>query len=102
MPSRLLKRAHLLRWRPRSHAQRTGSTPRVPPSGAASHLDPFEPPAWTDRGSVVTRYACYDSPVETFSAAERAALEPYFTNLDGPVFALVNLPEVVKGALFAR
>src|SRR6185312_9898718 len=23
-------------------------------------------------------------------------------NLDGPVFALVNLPEVVKGALFAR
>src|SRR5882672_11687858 len=39
---------------------------------------------------------------DTFSAAERAALEPYFTNLDGPVFALVNLPEVVKGALFAR
>ena len=29
-------------------------------------------------------------------------LAPYFTNLDGPVFALVNLPEVVKGALFAR
>ncbi len=24
------------------------------------------------------------------------------TNLDQPVFALVNLPEVVKGALFAR
>jgi len=40
--------------------------------------------------------------VETFTAAERAALAPYFTNLDGPVFALVNLPEVVKGALFAR
>jgi thymidylate synthase ThyX len=40
--------------------------------------------------------------VETFSTAERASLEPYFTNLDGPVFALVNLPEVVKGALFAR
>src|SRR2546425_2387296 len=39
---------------------------------------------------------------DQFSAAERAALEPYFTNLDGPVFALVNLPEVVKGALFAR
>jgi thymidylate synthase ThyX len=39
---------------------------------------------------------------EEFSAAERAALAPYFTNLDGPVFALVNLPEVVKGALFAR
>ena len=39
---------------------------------------------------------------EEFSAAERDALAPYFTNLDGPVFALVNLPEVVKGALFAR
>src|SRR5712692_2136200 len=37
-----------------------------------------------------------------FTPAERAVLEPYFTNLDGPVFALVNLPEVVKGALFAR
>jgi thymidylate synthase ThyX len=39
---------------------------------------------------------------ETFSSDERAALAPYFTNLDGPVFALVNLPETVKGALFAR
>ena len=39
---------------------------------------------------------------ETFTAEERAALAPHFTNLDGPVFALVNLPEVVKGALFAR
>ena len=29
-------------------------------------------------------------------------LAPHFTNLDGPVFALTNLPEVVKGALFAR
>src|SRR5436189_2594603 len=37
-----------------------------------------------------------------FTPEERAALAPYFTNLDGPVFALVNLPEVVKGALFAR
>src|SRR4029453_18750135 len=40
--------------------------------------------------------------VEAFTADERAALAPYFTNLDGPVFAVVNLPEVVKGALFAR
>jgi thymidylate synthase ThyX len=39
---------------------------------------------------------------ETFTPGEREALSPYFTNLDGPVFALVNLPEVVKGALFAR
>jgi thymidylate synthase ThyX len=40
--------------------------------------------------------------VEAFTPEERAALAPYFTDLDGPVFALVNLPEVVKGALFAR
>src|SRR6266516_1560578 len=39
---------------------------------------------------------------DQFSPEERAVLRPYFTNLDGPVFALVNLPEVVKGALFAR
>jgi thymidylate synthase ThyX len=39
---------------------------------------------------------------EEFSEEERAMLAPYFTNLDGPVFALVNLPEVTKGALFAR
>jgi thymidylate synthase ThyX len=39
---------------------------------------------------------------EDFSAEERSILRRYFTNLDQPVFALVNLPEVVKGALFAR
>lgn len=39
---------------------------------------------------------------ETFSPDERELLRHYFTNLDGPVFALVNLPEVVRGALFAR
>ena len=39
---------------------------------------------------------------ETFSESEQAILRPYFSNLDSPVFALVNLPEVVKGALFAR
>src|SRR6188474_997698 len=39
---------------------------------------------------------------EEFSSAECDVLRRYFTNLDGPVFALVNLPEVVKGALFAR
>ncbi len=43
-----------------------------------------------------------DYPVETFTDEERALLAPHFTNLDRPVFALVNLPETVKGALFAR
>jgi thymidylate synthase ThyX len=41
-------------------------------------------------------------PGEGFTEAERAALAPHFTDLDGPVFALTDLPEVVKGALFAR
>ena len=41
-------------------------------------------------------------PAEQFTDAERELLAPHFTNLDGPVFALVNLPETVKGALFAR
>ena len=39
---------------------------------------------------------------ETFTADEVEILERHFTNVDRPVFALVNLPEVVKGALFAR
>ena len=39
---------------------------------------------------------------DTFSADEARALEPYFTNTNRPVFALRNLPETVKGALFAR
>ena len=41
-------------------------------------------------------------PVETFTEAERQRLAPHFSNLDRPVFALLNLPETVKGALFAR
>jgi thymidylate synthase ThyX len=39
---------------------------------------------------------------EEWTKEERALLAPHFTNLDRPVFALVNLPEVTKGALFAR
>jgi thymidylate synthase ThyX len=42
------------------------------------------------------------SPAHAFSQSEAAALSPYFTNLDRRVFALQNLPETVKGALFAR
>ena len=43
-----------------------------------------------------------DYPAEALTDAERARLAPFFTNLDRPVFGLVNLPETVKGALFAR
>jgi thymidylate synthase ThyX len=46
--------------------------------------------------------ASVEYPVESFTAAERARLSAHFTNLDRPVFGLVNLPETVKGALFAR
>ncbi|MFZ0667232.1 MAG: FAD-dependent thymidylate synthase, partial [Acidimicrobiales bacterium] len=39
---------------------------------------------------------------ESFTDEEADILRRYVTTLEGPVFALVNLPEVVKGALFAR
>lgn len=39
---------------------------------------------------------------DAFTTEERAVLGRHFTDLDGDVFALVGLPEVVKGALFAR
>jgi thymidylate synthase ThyX len=41
-------------------------------------------------------------PSDDLTPAERDRLAPHVTELDGPVFALVNLPETVKGALFAR
>jgi thymidylate synthase ThyX len=44
----------------------------------------------------------YDFGVSEFAPDEQKALAPYFSNLTGPVFALTNLPETVKGALFAR
>jgi thymidylate synthase ThyX len=39
---------------------------------------------------------------EEFTAEETAVLSRFFTNTNLPVFALINLPEVVKGALFSR
>lgn len=39
---------------------------------------------------------------EEFSSAEQERLAPYVTDTTGTVFALRGLPEVVKGALFAR
>jgi thymidylate synthase ThyX len=58
---------------------------------------PIRSPGARTEGETVGVY-----PAESFSHDESAVLRPYFTNLDRPVFALVNLPEVVKGALFAR
>ena len=42
------------------------------------------------------------STIDDLTADERARIAPYVTDTVGPVFALTNLPEVVKGALFAR
>src|SRR5258707_713212 len=39
---------------------------------------------------------------EAFTADQSRVLRKHFTNTDRPVFALINLPETVKGALFAR
>ncbi|GMQ98191.1 MAG: FAD-dependent thymidylate synthase [Acidimicrobiia bacterium] len=39
---------------------------------------------------------------ESFTPDEQEVLSRHFSNLDRPVFAIYNLPEVVKGALFAR
>ena len=47
----------------------------------------------------MTSVSPFTSP---FTEPETAAIAPYFTNLDARVFALQNLPETVKGALFAR
>jgi thymidylate synthase ThyX len=43
-----------------------------------------------------------DYPVDSLTRDERELLAPYVSNLDRPVFALLGLPETVKGALFAR
>ncbi|MCL5446694.1 MAG: FAD-dependent thymidylate synthase [Actinobacteria bacterium] len=39
---------------------------------------------------------------ERFTKEQEDLLSPYVTDTSGPVFALVNLDEAVKGALFAR
>ena len=40
--------------------------------------------------------------IEHFTSKEIEILNQYFTNVDKPVFGLINLPDVIKGALFAR
>jgi thymidylate synthase ThyX len=59
----------------------------------------------TRRSSTVQCAAAVNTPTltqDTFTEAETRALTPFFSNTDRPVFALTNLPETVKGALFAR
>ena len=49
---------------------------------------------------MTTEYTSFH--VESFTDGERSILDRYFSNTDRPVFAIFGLPEVVKGALFAR
>jgi len=42
------------------------------------------------------------TPRSTAPDGDRARLAPYVSDVDGDVFALTGLPEVVKGAMFAR
>src|SRR3977135_2580517 len=53
-------------------------------------------------GRITPSGAVAGPPPSEFTASESALLARYFTNLDRPVFALRNLPDVVKGALFSR
>src|SRR6185503_1110844 len=65
----------------------------------ASRLGDREP---VDQRDPVTLPMTQPFVTEAFTEEERALLEPHFTNLQGPAFALTNLPEAVKGAMFAR
>lgn len=56
-------------------------------------------PAGSSHGTISSAVEHYQ---ESFTPAETAVLSRFFTNVDRPVFGLINLPEVVKGALFAR
>ncbi len=41
-------------------------------------------------------------PSEQFTETERRLLSHYCTNVDGGVFVLINMPDIVKGTLFSR
>src|SRR3984893_10503445 len=64
--------------------------------------DPSSRPHWPPMAGTTISDTVTGTNASEFTPAESALLERYFTNLDRPVFALRNLPEVVKGALFSR
>src|SRR5881296_482480 len=69
---RRLQRAHLLRWPPPPHAQRTESTPRVQRRRAASHLDPFEPPTPFRRRVSTTEKDAFMNALDTWGPRSRS------------------------------
>src|SRR5262245_56371306 len=102
--SRLLRRAHLLRRRPRLHARRTESTPRVQPSGAASHLDPSRQPAgraiWCGRALLVALLLAAAPGAASGQVFIATQPKPEFTV--GPLFVRANVgpkPEAVEVSL---
>src|SRR3984893_2078998 len=64
--------------------------------------DPSSRPHWPPMAGTTISDTVTGTNASEFTPAESALLARYFTNLDRPVFALRNLPEVVKGALFSR
>lgn len=44
----------------------------------------------------------FSDDYEEFTESQKKILEKFVTNVDGHIFALRNLPEVIKGALFSR
>src|SRR3954468_24830484 len=84
------------RRRPSRGRPRSRCSPQLPLSSSGDRSSGETIPHWHYDGSLV-RY-----PVEECTEEEQRLLTPHFTNLDRPVFALVNLPETIKGALFAR
>ena len=99
---RVQRRQHLLRHLPDAAVQPRRPRRARDPAGCSS----LRLPARSSPGLTAAPAATIRRPWITPSRAsprnECARLRPHFTNLDGPVFALVNLPETVKGALFAR
>src|SRR5262245_65199555 len=91
-----MRRAHLLRWRPRQHAQRTGSTPLVLPSGAALHLDPSHHarrPLFSRRGGLVLVAALASGCGYTFGGN----LPPHVKTIAVPMFRnLTQQPAIAE------
>ena len=86
----------------------TGHDPHQGTGGCPLRLAPFRGPVIPSLRGESHRCDMTDDRtvsgyhVETFTPEESAVLGRFFTSVEGPVFGLVNLPEVVKGALFAR
>ena len=79
-----------------------GRRPRAPGRRGRGPAGRLSPSATAASPSFYGYPGMFPYSEERFTADEEAVLRRYVTNLDQPVFALVNLPEVVKGALFAR